>query len=172
MVSPQHTRKKDLIISRSGCHRNFAQRKQFSRPNCTTYLLSVLHELHRFSGPYNARQVEAKHQRQLQQRGAKRTLSKPMKKLIEHKVLIDKWSPEEVAHVIGIAFKLIYNLISTLVIYRIVGFVDTGQREERYLCLFIGTISALAPSSRWSILIFDRQANSSFGVAGDNYFAH
>lgn len=43
---------------------------------------TVHHELHRVDGPYQARQAEKLHRSQLKRRGAKITLSQPIKRSI------------------------------------------------------------------------------------------
>lgn len=45
------------------------------------------------------------------QRGRKSSLTKNLKHLIEEKIQVQKWSPEQVAHVVGIAYKTVYNWI-------------------------------------------------------------
>lgn len=102
-----------------------AQRIGFSKT-------TVHHELHRLPGSYNALQAESEHQRQLHKRGSKTTLTVGMKHLIEQKILIDKWSPEEVAHVLQISFKSIYNWIDQGKLkIRLSDLPDRGIRRHR-----------------------------------------
>ena len=42
---------------------------------------------------------------------SKSSLTKNLKHLIEEKIQVQKWSPEQVAHVVGIAYKTVYNWI-------------------------------------------------------------
>lgn len=102
-----------------------AQRIGFSRT-------TVHHELHRLAGTYNARQAEAEHQRQLQKRGSKNSLTASMKAIIRRKIVVEKWSPEEVAHVLSISFKSIYNWIDQGKLgLKLTDLPDRGIRRHR-----------------------------------------
>ena len=51
------------------------------------------------------------HEVKLSHRGRKTILTTNLKRLIEEKIKIQKWSIEQVAHVVRIAYKTIYNWI-------------------------------------------------------------
>lgn len=72
---------------------------------------TVFKELHRLPGSYNARRAEKQHRDQITQRGAKSHFTSGLKQYIEDKILIEKWSAEQVAHTLQLSFKTIYNWI-------------------------------------------------------------
>ena len=72
---------------------------------------TIFNELHRLPLPYNAKRSQQDHETKLKLRGRKYVLTANLKRLVEDKVKIQKWSPEQVAHMVGIAYKTIYNWI-------------------------------------------------------------
>ena len=60
---------------------------------------------------YQAELAQTDFERKVSQRGRKSSLTKNLKHLIEEKIQVQKWSPEQVAHVVGIAYKTVYNWI-------------------------------------------------------------
>ena len=72
---------------------------------------TVFNELHRLNGEYQAELAQTDFERKVSQRGRKSSLTKSLKHLIEEKIQVQKWSPEQVAHVVGIAYKTVYNWI-------------------------------------------------------------
>ena len=93
---------------------------------------TIFNEIHRLNGPYNAKQAERHHQRRMKNRGTKTILTANMKRLIEEKVKVNKWSLEEIAHVIGIAYKTIYNWIDQgLLEIKLTDLPDRGIRRRR-----------------------------------------
>ena len=72
---------------------------------------TVFNELHRLNGEYQAELAQTDFERKVSQRGRKSSLTKGLKHLIEEKIQVQKWSPEQVAHVVGIAYKTVYNWI-------------------------------------------------------------
>lgn len=93
---------------------------------------TIFNELHRLPGDYQAAPAQAHHEARLKQRGRKYTLTPQLKQLIERKVKVNKWSPEEVAHVVGIAYKTIYNWIDQgLVDVSVQDLPDHGIRRHR-----------------------------------------
>lgn len=72
---------------------------------------TIFNEIHRLPGEYHAIMAQREHEARLKQRGRKLSLTINLKRLIEEKIKIHKWSVEQVAHVIRIAHKTIYNWI-------------------------------------------------------------
>ncbi|MGF0068239.1 transposase, partial [Limosilactobacillus reuteri] len=72
---------------------------------------TIFNELHRLNGEYQAELAQSDFERKVGQRGRKSSLTKNLKHLIEEKIQTQKWSPEQVAHVVGIAYKTVYNWI-------------------------------------------------------------
>ncbi len=72
---------------------------------------TVFNELHRLNSEYQAELAQTDFERKVSQRGRKSSLTKSLKHLIEEKIQVQKWSPEQVAHVVGIAYKTVYNWI-------------------------------------------------------------
>ena len=72
---------------------------------------TVFNELHRLNSEYRAKLAQTDFERKVSQRGRKSSLTKNLKHLIEEKIQVQKWSPEQVAHVVGIAYKTVYNWI-------------------------------------------------------------
>ncbi|MGL0747510.1 helix-turn-helix domain-containing protein, partial [Secundilactobacillus paracollinoides] len=72
---------------------------------------TIFNELHRLNGEYQAELAQTDFERKVSQRGRKSSLTKNLKHLIEEKIQVQKWSPEQVAHVVGIAYKTVYNWI-------------------------------------------------------------
>ena len=72
---------------------------------------TIFNELHRLNGEYQAELAQSDCERKVSQRGRKSSLTKKLKHLIEEKIQVQKWSPEQVAHVVGIAYKTVYNWI-------------------------------------------------------------
>lgn len=93
---------------------------------------TIFNELHRCPGPYQAKKAQVLHDQAVKRRGRKRNLTPNMKKLIEDKLRLAKWSPEQVAHVIGIAYKTIYNWIDQgLIDINLSELPDQGIRRHR-----------------------------------------
>ena len=72
---------------------------------------TIFNEIHRLKGEYHATSAQADHETKLSYRGRKCSLTANLKRLIEDKIKIQKWSIEQVAHVVGIAYKTVYNWI-------------------------------------------------------------
>ena len=72
---------------------------------------TIFNELHRLNSEYQAGLTQTDFERMVSQRGRKSSLTKNLKHLIEEKIQVQKWSPEQVAHVVGIAYKTVYNWI-------------------------------------------------------------
>ncbi|EEX24725.1 hypothetical protein HMPREF0513_01879, partial [Limosilactobacillus fermentum 28-3-CHN] len=72
---------------------------------------TIFNELHRLNSEYQAGLAQTDFERKVSQRGRKSSLTKSLKHLIEEKIQVQKWSPEQVAHVVGIAYKTVYNWI-------------------------------------------------------------
>ena len=72
---------------------------------------TIFNELHRLNSEYRAELAQTDFERKVSQRGRKSSLTKNLKHLIEEKIQVQKWSPEQVAHVVGIAYKTVYNWI-------------------------------------------------------------
>src|SRR5699024_4833701 len=72
---------------------------------------TIFNELHRLDVAYQARLAQADFEKKVTQRGRKSSLTTNLKQLIEEKIKVQKWSAEQVAHVVGIAYKSIYNWI-------------------------------------------------------------
>lgn len=70
---------------------------------------TIFNELHRLNSEYRAELAQTGFERKVSQRGRKSSLTKNLKHLIEEKIQVQKWSPEQVAHVVGIAYKTVYN---------------------------------------------------------------
>ncbi|KRM42423.1 transposase [Limosilactobacillus vaginalis DSM 5837 = ATCC 49540] len=93
---------------------------------------TIFNEVHRLNGPYNAKQAERHHQRRMKNRGTKTILTTNMKQFIEKKAKVNKWPLEEIAHVIGIAYKTIYNWIDQgLLEVKVTDLPDRGIRRRR-----------------------------------------
>ena len=67
---------------------------------------TIFNELHRLNSEYRAELAQTDF---VSQRGRKSSFTKNLKHLIEEKIQVQKWSPEQVAHVVGIAYKTVYN---------------------------------------------------------------
>ncbi len=68
----------------------------------------------------------------MSQRGRKPSLTSNLKQLIEEKIKVQKWSAEQVAHVVGIAYKSIYNWIDQgLLDLQLQDLPDHGIRRHR-----------------------------------------
>ena len=72
---------------------------------------TIFNELHRLDVTYQAQLAQADFEKKVTQRGRKSSLTTNLKRLIEEKIKVQKWSAEQVAHVVGIAYKSIYNWI-------------------------------------------------------------
>ena len=72
---------------------------------------TIFNELHRLDVTYQALLAHADFEKKVTQRGRKSSLTTNLKQLIEEKIKVQKWSAEQVAHVVGIAYKSIYNWI-------------------------------------------------------------
>ena len=72
---------------------------------------TIFNELHRLNSEYQAGLAQTDFERKVSQRGRKSSLTKNLKHLIEEKIQVQKWSPEQIAHVVGIAYKTVYNWI-------------------------------------------------------------
>ena len=72
---------------------------------------TIFNEVHRLAGEYHAVKAQTDHEVKLSHRGRKTILTTNLKRLIEEKIKIQKWSIEQVAHVVRIAQKTIYNWI-------------------------------------------------------------
>ena len=67
---------------------------------------TIFNELHRLNGEYQAELAQTDFERKISQRGRKSSLTKSLKHLIslkyliKEKIQVQKWSPEQVAHVV------------------------------------------------------------------------
>ena len=59
---------------------------------------TIFNELHRLNGEYQAELAQTDFERKVSQRGRKSSLTKNLKHLVEEKIQVQKWSPEQVAH--------------------------------------------------------------------------
>lgn len=72
---------------------------------------TIFNELHRLNSEYQAELAQTDFEQKVSQRGRKSSLTKNLKHLVEEKIQVQKWSIEQVAHVVGIAYKTVYNWI-------------------------------------------------------------
>lgn len=72
---------------------------------------TIFNELHRLNSEYQAELAQTDFEQKVSQRGRKSSLTKNLKHLVEEKIQVRKWFPEQVAHVVGIAYKTVYNWI-------------------------------------------------------------
>ena len=93
---------------------------------------TIFNEIHRLKGEYHATSAQADHETKLSYRGRKCSLTVNLKRLIEDKIKIQKWSIEQVAHVVRIAYKTIYNWVDQgLLDIRMTDLPDHGIRRKR-----------------------------------------
>lgn len=93
---------------------------------------TIFNELHRLDVAYQARLAQADFEKKIIQRGRKSSLTTNLKQLIEEKIKVQKWSAEQVAHVVGIAYKSIYNWIDQgLLDLQLKDLPDHGIRRHR-----------------------------------------
>ena len=93
---------------------------------------TIFNELHRLDVAYQARLAQADFEKKVTQRGRKSSLTTNLKQLIEEKIKVQKWSAEQVAHVVGIAYKSIYNWIDQgLLDLQLKDLPDQGIRRRR-----------------------------------------
>ena len=93
---------------------------------------TIFNEIHRLKGEYHATSAQADHETKLSYRGRKCSLTANLKRLIEDKIKIQKWSIEQVAHVVRIAYKTIYNWVDQgLLDIRMTDLPDHGIRRKR-----------------------------------------
>lgn len=88
---------------------------------------TIFNELHRLNGEYQAELAQTDFERKVSQRERKSSLTKNLKHLIEEKIRVQKWSPEQVAHVVGIAYKTVYNWLDI----QLLDLPDHGIRRHR-----------------------------------------
>ena len=93
---------------------------------------TIFNEVHRLAGEYHAVKVQTDHEVKLSHRGRKTILTTNLKRLIEEKIKIQKWSIEQVAHVVRIAYKTIYNWIDQgLLDINVTDLPNHGIRRKR-----------------------------------------
>ena len=93
---------------------------------------TIFNELHRLDVAYQARLAQADFEKKVAQRGRRSSLTTNLKQLIEEKIKVQKWSAEQVAHVVGIAYKSIYNWIDQgLLDLQLKDLPDHGIRRHR-----------------------------------------
>lgn len=93
---------------------------------------TIFNEIHRLAGEYHAVKAQTDHEVKLSHRGRKTILTTNLKRLIEEKIKIQKWSIEQVAHVVKIAYKTIYNWIDQgLLDINVTDLPDHGIRRKR-----------------------------------------
>ena len=93
---------------------------------------TIFNEVHRLTGEYHAVKAQADHEAKLSHRGRKTILTTNLKRLIEEKIKIQKWSIEQVVHVVRIAYKTIYNWIDQGVLdIGVADLPDHGIRRRR-----------------------------------------
>lgn len=93
---------------------------------------TIFNEVHRLAGEYHAVKAQTDHEVKLSHRGRKTILTTNLKRLIEEKIKIQKWSIEQVVHVVRIAYKTIYNWIDQgLLDINVTDLPDHGIRRKR-----------------------------------------
>ena len=93
---------------------------------------TIFNEVHRLAGEHHAVKAQTDHEIKLSHRGRKTILTTNLKRLIEEKIKIQKWSIEQVAHVVRIAYKTIYNWIDQgLLDINVTDLPDHGIRRKR-----------------------------------------
>ena len=93
---------------------------------------TIFNEVHRLAGEHHAVNAQTDHEIKLSHRGLKTILTTNLKRLIEEKIKIQKWSIEQVAHVVRIAYKTIYNWIDQgLLDINVTDLPDHGIRRKR-----------------------------------------
>lgn len=93
---------------------------------------SIFNELHRLPGAYCAQLAQRDHEAKLKSRGRKLTLTTSLAHFIEEKIKVQKWSVEQVAHIVSIAYKTIYNWIDQgLLNIKLADLPDHGIRRRR-----------------------------------------
>lgn len=93
---------------------------------------TIFNEVHRLADEYHAVKAQTDHEIKLSHRGRKTILTTNLKRLIEEKIKIQKWSIEQVAHVVRIAYKTIYNWIDQgLLDINVTDLPDHGIRRKR-----------------------------------------
>ena len=94
--------------------------------------ITIFNEVHRLAGEYHAVKAQNDHEVKLSHRGRKTILTTNLKRLIEEKIKIQKWSIEQVAHVVRITYKTIYNWIDQgLLDINVTDLPDHGIRRKR-----------------------------------------
>ena len=93
---------------------------------------SIFNELHRLPGAYCAQLAQRDHEAKLKSRGRKLTLTTRLARFIEEKIKVQKWSVEQVAHIVSITHKTIYNWIDQgLLNVKLADLPDHGIRRRR-----------------------------------------
>ena len=93
---------------------------------------TIFNEVYRLAGEYHAVKAQTNHEVKLSHRGRKTILTTNLKRLIEEKIKIQKWSIEQVAHVVRIAYKTIYNWIDQgLLDINVTDLPNHGIRRKR-----------------------------------------
>lgn len=93
---------------------------------------TIFNEVHRLAGEYHVVKAQTDHEVKLSHRGRKTILTTNLKRLLEEKIKIQKWSIEQVAHVVRIAYKTIYNWIDQgLLDINVTDLPDHGIRRKR-----------------------------------------
>lgn len=93
---------------------------------------TIFNAVHRLAGEYHAVKAQTDHEVKLSHRGRKTILTTNLKRLIEEKIKIQKWSIEQVAHVVRIAYKTIYNWIDQgLLDINVTDLPNHGIRRKR-----------------------------------------
>lgn len=93
---------------------------------------TIFNELHRLDVTYQAHLAQADFEQKVSQRGRKSSLTRNLKRLIEEKIKVQKWSAEQIAHVVGIAYKSIYNWVDQgLLDLQLKDLPDHGIRRHR-----------------------------------------
>lgn len=98
------------------------------------------------TGEYHAVKAQADHEAKLSHRGRKTILTTNLKRLIEEKIKIQKWSIEQVVHVVRIAYKTIYNWIDQGVLdIGVADLPDHGIRRRRAIELAMDVPLKIVP---------------------------
>ena len=93
---------------------------------------TIFNEVHRLADEHHAVKAQTDHEIKLSHRGRKTILTTNLKRLIEEKIKIQKWPIEQVAHVVRIAYKTIYNWIDQgLLDINVTDLPDHGIRRKR-----------------------------------------
>src|SRR5699024_129660 len=72
---------------------------------------TIFNEIHRLNGKYQAASAQANLESKLSRRGRKCSLTVKLKRLIEKKIKVEKWSIGQAGQVVMIRYKTTYNWV-------------------------------------------------------------